>query len=86
MWNLSLGSELEINPNFISPEAALIDRIQCEKNVIFVIAGTNDNDDTLKKKIGSPADSINALVVNSLSFFGKNTIICKKREMFFFFL
>lgn len=71
VWNLSLGSDLEINPNFISPEAALLDKIQFEKNVIFVIAGTNDNDDSLKKKIGSPADSINALVVNSLNFLGE---------------
>lgn len=85
VWNLSLGSELEINPNFISPEAALIDRIQCEKNVIFVIAGTNDNDDTLKKKIGSPADSINALVVNSLSFSGKIPSYARKGNVLSFF-
>ena len=32
---------MEINPNFISPEAAELDRIQCEYDVIFVVAGTN---------------------------------------------
>ena len=41
VWNLSLGSAMEINPNFISPEAAELDRIQCEYDVIFVVAGTN---------------------------------------------
>ena len=28
VWNLSLGSALEINKNFISPEAAILDKIQ----------------------------------------------------------
>jgi len=41
VWNLSLGSAMEIDPNFISPEAAELDRIQCEYDVIFVVAGTN---------------------------------------------
>ncbi len=35
VWNLSLGSKLEIKPNFISPEAAELDRIQSEYDVIF---------------------------------------------------
>lgn len=41
VWNLSLCSKLGINPNFISPEAAILDKIQYENDVIFVIAGTN---------------------------------------------
>lgn len=41
VWNLSLGSMKEINQNFISPEAAELDKIQFEYDVIFVIAGTN---------------------------------------------
>ena len=84
VWNLSLGSDLEINPNFISPEAALLDKIQYEKNVIFVIAGTNDNDDSLKKRIGSPADSINALVVNSLNFLGEIPSYARKGNVLSF--
>ena len=28
VWNLSLGSALEINPNFISPEAAISENVQ----------------------------------------------------------
>lgn len=69
VWNLSLGSVLEINNNFISPEAAELDKIQNEYDVIFVVAGTNGK--TLEMgekpmKIGAPADSLNSLVVNSV--------------------
>ena len=72
VWNLSLGSAMEINPNFISPEAAELDRIQCEYDVIFVVAGTNrgpKNSESIK--IGAPADSLNSIVVNSVDFDGK---------------
>ncbi|HHT95183.1 MAG TPA: S8 family peptidase [Clostridia bacterium] len=68
VWNLSLGSAMEINANFISPEAAILDKIQYENDVIFVVAGTNKPKDSNLKKIGAPADSINSLVVNSVSF------------------
>ena len=40
VWNLSLGSKLSIHPNFISPEAAILDKIQYENDVIFVIVIT----------------------------------------------
>ena len=69
VWNLSLGSDFPINPNFISPEADILDRIQYENDVIFVIAGTNNyNEESKHKRIGAPADSINGLVVNSVKF------------------
>lgn len=71
VWNLSLGSALEINSNFISPEAAILDKIQYENDVIFVVAGTNKASRFNAKKIGAPADSINSLVVNSVDFNGK---------------
>ncbi len=67
VWNLSLGSKLEINPNFISPEAEILDRIQYNNDVIFIIAGTNKEHSDGEKTIGSPADSINSLVVNSVN-------------------
>lgn len=68
VWNLSLGSKLEVNKNFISPEAAILDKIQYENDVIFIIAGTNKTKDSPDKmRIGAPADSINSLVVNSVS-------------------
>ena len=66
VWNLSLGSTLPIKPNFISPEAAELDKIQSEFDVIFVIAGTNGDPD--KKRIA--ADSLNSLVVNSVTLEG----------------
>ena len=71
VWNLSLGSNMEIEENFISPAAAELDRIQYEYDVIFVVAGTNNETDRKKTKIGSPADSLNSIVVNAVSFSGK---------------
>ncbi len=68
VWNLSLGSNANIHPNFISPEAAILDKIQFENDVIFVIAGTNlAFNETKTRPIGSPADSINSIVVNSVN-------------------
>lgn len=72
VWNLSLGSDNEINENSISPEAAILDKIQYEKDVVFVIAGTNKQDLTKEKRIGAPADSINSLVVNSVNNRGEH--------------
>lgn len=68
VWNLSLGSLLEISDNYISPEAAELDRLQTEYDVIFVIAGTNKPSSHLHEmKIGAPADSLNSIVVNSVN-------------------
>jgi hypothetical protein len=68
VWNLSLGSASEANRNSISTEAAILDKIQHENDVIFIIAGTNKNPmDNEEKRIGVPADSINSLVVNSVN-------------------
>lgn len=68
VWNLSLGSIDEVNKNFISPEAAELDKIQSEYDVIFIVAGTNKNDDSRAvMRIGAPADSINAMVVNAVN-------------------
>ena len=72
VWNLSLGSALQVSLNFISPEAAELDRIQSENDVIFVVAGTNKSStDPEDMRIGAPADSINALVVNAVSRTGE---------------
>lgn len=67
VWNLSLGSENEINKNFISAEGAALDRLQTEHNIIFIVSATNkSSDDSDEKKIGAPADSINSLVVGAV--------------------
>jgi len=68
VWNLSLGSAMEINQNFISPEGAELDKIQSEHNVVFVVAGTNKGKHAKESyRIGAPADSLNSLVVNSVN-------------------
>lgn len=87
VWNLSLGSGREVNENFISPEAAILDRIQFEKDVIFVIAGTNkQGDDPAKEeRIGSPADSINAIVVNSVTKAGNPASYTRTGRVLSFF-
>lgn len=72
VWNLSLGSSMEIHQNFISPEAAELDKIQSEYDVIFIVAGTNKTPERKENmRIGTPADSINSLVVNSVTRDGK---------------
>lgn len=86
VWNLSLGSKLEINRNFISPEAAILDGIQYENDVIFVIAGTNkESNEKQQKAIGSPADSINSLVVNSVDFENHPASYTRKGPVLSFF-
>ncbi|HEM3696680.1 TPA: S8 family peptidase [Streptococcus suis] len=79
VWNLSLGSNDEIRENFISVEGALLDEIQFENDVIFIIAGTNGTaPNGQRKKIGAPADSLNSLIVNSVDF--NNNAVSYSRE------
>ncbi len=85
VWNISLGSNEEINDNFISAGAYALDKIQFENDVIFVIAGTNKRKKESSKKIGSPADSINSIVVNSVSKDGLSTNYSRKGLVLSFF-
>lgn len=84
VWNISLGSNQEINDNFISAEAAILDQIQFEHDVIFVVAGTNKPSEDIVK-IGSPADSINSVVVNSVTKMGRSTKYSRKGLVLSFF-
>lgn len=84
VWNISLGSNQEINDNFISAEAAVLDQIQAENDVIFVVAGTNKPNESVVK-IGSPADSINSLVVNAVTKSGLSTKYARKGLALSFF-
>ena len=84
VWNISLGSNQEINDNFISAEAAVLDQIQYENDVIFVVAGTNKPNESVVK-IGSPADSINSMVVNSVTRSGLATKYARKGLALSFF-
>ncbi len=84
VWNISLGSNQEINDNFISAEAATLDQIQFDHNVIFVVAGTNKpSEDVIK--IGSPADSVNSMVVNAVTKSGLSTKYARKGLVLSFF-
>lgn len=87
VWNLSLGTEDEVSRNFISYDAAALDDIQAQYNVIFVISGTNDNrtehPDILK--VGSPADSLNSIVVNSVRRDGRTASYTRKGNVLCFF-
>lgn len=70
VWNLSLGTNTETQENFISPSAAELDALQHEyDDIIFVVAGTNKcpEDANGEKRMGSPADSLNSIVVNSVA-------------------
>lgn len=67
VWNLSLGSNRPINENFISPEASILDQLQNKyPDIVFVVAGTNSEPNKSATRIGSPADSINSIVVNAV--------------------
>ena len=87
VWNISLGTEEEVSRNFISYDAAALDEIQAKKNVIFVISGTNDNRDekTGTLKVGSPADSLCSVVVNSVRRDGCPTSYSRKGNILSFF-
>ncbi|MDE7089096.1 MAG: S8 family peptidase [Prevotella sp.] len=86
VWNLSLGSAMEINKNFISPEAAELDKLQSEFNVVFIVAGTNKPQDIKDKmRIGAPADSLNSLVVNSVDINDKPASYCRVGPVLSFF-
>lgn len=69
VWNISVGAEAEINKNFISPEGALLDYLQREYDIIFVVAGTNvpKESSAQNMRIGAPADSLNSIVVNAVN-------------------
>lgn len=84
VWNISLGSNQEVNDNFISAEAAILDKIQYENDVIFVVAGTNKPSDNIEK-IGSPADSINSMVVNAVTQNGLSTKYARRGLALSFF-
>lgn len=66
VWNISLGSREEVARDSISPEAALLDKLQQKYDVLFVVAGTNQENGE-PRYLGSPADSINAIVVNAVN-------------------
>lgn len=87
VWNLSLGTDDEVSKNFISYDAAFLDELQSQHNIVFVISGTNDNRDEKPEtlRIGSPADSLNSIIVNSVKRNGRPTSYSRKGGVLSFF-
>ncbi len=87
VWNLSLGTEDEVSKNFISYDGAFLDELQFKKNIVFVVSGTNDNRTEKKDvlRIGSPADSLNSIVVNSVKRDGTPVSYARKGNVLSFF-
>ncbi len=84
VWNLCLGAKTEINLSSISPEAAILDKIQYENDVVFVIAGTNKLEENIVR-LGAPADSINSIVVNAVNFNNQPTSYSRRGPVLSFF-
>lgn len=87
VWNLSLGTEDEVSNNFISYDAAVLDELQAQKNIIFVVSGTNDNraEKIGNIRVGSPADSLNSIVVNSIKRDGTPASYSRRGKVLSFF-
>lgn len=87
VWNLSLGTDDEVSKNFISYDGAALDELQANKNIIFVVSGTNDNRNAKEGmlRVGSPADSLNAVVVNSVKRNGIPASYTRKGTILSFF-
>lgn len=85
VWNLSLGTNEEISQNAISPLAACLDKLQYEHNILFVVAGTNDSANTRSLSVGSPADSLNSIVVNSCRFDHSPALYTRRGPVLSFF-
>lgn len=85
VWNLSLGRVEEISPNVISPLAACLDELQNEREILFIVADTNDNTLSRRRRIGSPADSVNSLVVNTARLDGTPASYSRRGPVLSFF-
>ncbi len=87
VWNLSLGTDDEVSKNFISYDGYALDELQVNNNIIFVVSGTNDNRNDKKGmlRVGSPADSLNAVVVNSVKRNGMPASYTRRGNILSFF-
>lgn len=67
IWNISLGDRHSVDKNYISVFGAKLDELSVKYSVLFVVAGTNLDKEFREERVGSPADSMNAIVVNSVN-------------------
>ncbi|MBQ9022167.1 MAG: S8 family peptidase [Eggerthellaceae bacterium] len=85
VWNISLGTPNECPEHAISPVAAMLDELQREYDVLFIVAGTNGSNEKVMKRIGAPADSINSIVVSAVDRDGAPTEYSRKGPVLHFF-
>lgn len=85
VWNFSFGAREEIEENYISVIGAELDRLQYKYDVIFVISGSNATMSGNPLKLGAPADSLNALVVNSVNANGEAASYSRRGPVLSFF-
>ncbi len=83
VWNISLGSNNEINPlHSTSYLGSQLDQLSYDSNVIFVISGGNDKDSSKSKLLSPPADSLRSIIVNALDFDNKVATYSRKGKKF----
>ena len=85
VWNISLGTPSECPEYAISPVAAMLDELQREYDVLFIVAGTNGSNKEARQRIGAPADSINSIVVSAVDREGAPTDYSRKGPVLQFF-
>lgn len=85
VWNISLGTPNECPEYAISPVAAMLDELQRECDVIFIVAGTNGNNENGRTRVGAPADSINSIVVSAVDRDGYPTNYSRRGPVLSFF-
>ncbi len=65
VWNLSIGTKSAIREDYVSIESEILDHLQEKYSILFIVSATNKEEGT-GDRIGSPADSMNSLVVASV--------------------
>ena len=85
VWNLSLGTPKECPRYAISPISAMLDELQHELDIIFIVAGTNGENVPGELRVGAPADSINSIVVNSVEKNGNPATYSRRGPVLEFF-
>ena len=91
VWNLSLGSKLPVDSNFISPEGAELDRLQKKYDVLFIVSATNDEQalsegPLTSLRVGAPADSLNSIVVGACDRSGQPASYSRRGPVLNFFI
>ncbi len=88
VWNISLGSEFEVSRNYMSVQGALLDELQFKYDILIIVAGTNKPEKIGNEsyRIGSPADSLNSIVVNSVSLKKEVPSYARKGPVLSFFI